>query len=170
MPAASPNTTDWITAGASVFAAVGTVGAVAVALWQTRQQGKRKLKVTCRHGVSSEAPGESTVIVVLRATNVGYRPVKLTQAYIRMDNGDQAYIPAAPYSEALPVLLQDGQSAEVIWRQTDIDRFSSKNRNCKLLYAYFTDVADGIYGDVMPGIRRVRRGWRLRPQYVPRKS
>ena len=82
-----------------------------------------------------------------------------------MGNGDQAYIPAAPYSETLPVLLQDGWSAEVIWRQPDIDRFRSKNDNCKLLYAYFTGVADDIYGDAMPGIKRVRRGRRQRPQY-----
>ena len=38
-------TAEWITAVATVFAAVGTVGAVIVALWQTTAHGKRTLAV-----------------------------------------------------------------------------------------------------------------------------
>jgi len=40
-------TSDWITAFGSAFAAIGTVGAVIVALWQTRRRDKYKVHVVC---------------------------------------------------------------------------------------------------------------------------
>lgn len=46
-----PNVTDWITAAAAVFAAVGTVGAAVVALSQIARTQKRKLAAECRSAI-----------------------------------------------------------------------------------------------------------------------
>jgi hypothetical protein len=75
---ADPSITDWITAIATVFAAVGTVGAVAVALWQIQRQGRRSLVVKCSLAVIADAQNIHTI--ALRGTNNGARPIKLTMA------------------------------------------------------------------------------------------
>jgi hypothetical protein len=90
--APGPTTTDWITAIAAVFAAVGTVGAVVVALWQTRRQGRRKLVVRCSQAVIGDI--ENINVLTLRGTNDGPRPVKLTMAYVMTDDGRQVYSPS----------------------------------------------------------------------------
>jgi hypothetical protein len=60
--ALASNTTNWITAIGSAFAAVGTVGAVAFALWQVRRQDRRKLKLRVYGG----CPGRRGTLVAAR--------------------------------------------------------------------------------------------------------
>lgn len=69
-----PSTTDWISAIATVFAAIGTVGAVAVALWQILRQGRRNVIVRCSQAVIGDV--ETIHALSVRATNDGPRPVR----------------------------------------------------------------------------------------------
>jgi hypothetical protein len=93
------STTEWITAVASVFAAVGTVGAVIVALWQVSRQGRRSLDVRCSSAVIGEAI--PIHVVALRGTNDGSRPIKLTMAYLMTSDGRQVYSPFTEPAQGL---------------------------------------------------------------------
>ena len=93
MPPSNPaNVTDWITAVAGIFAAVGTVGAVIVALWQIRAQARRQLDVSCSLAIM--VPDADPVdVLALRATNIGFRAIKLTQAYLLTDDNRHVLSP-----------------------------------------------------------------------------
>lgn len=162
-----PNVTDWISAFATVFAAVGTVGAVAVALWQINRQGRRHMVVQCRWAIVGELSGNVQVLT-LRGTNDGARPIKVAMAYLMTDTGSQAVVRFAPYSNELPVVLQDGENVEISWTQSDLEQVRSKE-NCHYLYAFLMDVLGNVYPAPFPGVEAKRKGLR-RPHTVYERS
>jgi hypothetical protein len=116
-PLVGTNTAQWVEAIATSFAAVGTIGAVVVALWQVSRQGKRQVRAECSLAVIS-TDSNGLPVVALRTTNVGYRPVKLSMAYLSADDGRTIVSPVVrQYSERLPATLSDGESDEVFWEQ-----------------------------------------------------
>jgi hypothetical protein len=174
----NPNVTDWITASASVFAAVGTVGAVIVALVQTRATTRRSVAVTCRTAIMALDDG-TVDVVSLRATNVAQRPIKLDQAYIETDDGHQVLAkflqPNAHQTFAegtLPAVLDDGRSVTVHWRREQLEQIAAAEGVTAYLSALFTDTQGNIYRAAFPGVTTRRKlTWRDGPHrktiYMP---
>ncbi|MHB1539395.1 MAG: hypothetical protein ACYCUM_14440 [Solirubrobacteraceae bacterium] len=176
---APENTTDWITAIGSAFAAVGTVGAVVVALWQTRRRDAYKVRVTCERVITGDE--EIGDLVALKAVNVGERMVKLTMAYLRADDGKTViapfFNPEAPHgawrasfqSEVLPETLVDGDEVAVCWKRKTLGATLEKNGLKHYLCAYFTDPLGNTYEAPYPGVKVKRTGWpwRRRTEYIP---
>lgn len=156
---ADPNVTDWIIAAGSVFAALGTVGAVVVALWQIRRQAKRSLVVKCSSAVTGDP--QFSRVIALTGTNNGQRPIKLDGAYLRADDGRQIFGRFTPFSDQLPTVLLDGASATVFWGQEVLQEITEKE-GVKYLYAYFTDALGQVYEAPYPGVVAKRKGLRRR--------
>jgi hypothetical protein len=161
---AGSNTTDWIIAVASVFAAVGTVGAVIVALWQILRQGARSLVVKCSGAVIGDTPAIRAL--TLRATNDGSRPINLTMAYLMTRDGQQVVSPFLRYSEQLPKVLLEGQSVNVIWSQENLAQVKDRE-GIDYLYAFFMDVLGNVYEAPYPGVTVKKSRFRRRITYLP---
>jgi hypothetical protein len=154
-----PNTAEWIIAFSGVFAALGTVGAVAVALWQVQRQGRRNVKVTCGLAATPEE-----YLVGLRAVNEGPKAVELTMAYIETNDGRKVVSPfVAGRGDSLigGQLLLEGQSAEVFWRQSALAEVRVTDGFDGYWFAFFQDTLGNVYEDTFPGTQRKQR-WRLR--------
>jgi hypothetical protein len=166
-----PDITDWILAGAGLFTAIGTVGTVVVALRQIRRQEQRRLHVECRMAVASLSATRSVNLITLRATNTGPRPVKLTQAYVQTDDSRKIYSPPTDIGDKLPILLLDGESAEISWEQARLDQARVDEGFSNYLFAFFTDTMDNIFSAPYPGMKQVRQGppWRRRTDWIPSK-
>lgn len=100
---------------ASVFAAIGTVGAVIVALWQVGRQSRRSLTVKCTSAVTGDP--QFSRVVVLGGANDGQRPIKITGAFLRAADGRQVFARFTPFSDQLPATLADGESVQMFWGQ-----------------------------------------------------
>jgi hypothetical protein len=177
--AAPPNTTDWITAIGSAFAAVGTVGAVIVALWQTRRRDKYKVHVVCNWGIT----GDSAIgnLLSLQATNTGERLVKLTMAYLLTDGGSQVVakffqpsltkmnIITSIEQSPLPESLVDGESVTVYWQLSILETIKVEQGFDHYVAAFFTDPLGTMYAAPYPRVKVKRKGWpwRRRTEYVP---
>jgi hypothetical protein len=69
------NTTDWITAVGTAFAAVGTVGAVIIALWQTVWRERADLKVRAFYRQDDNDPGGG--VLIMTADNPRQTPINV---------------------------------------------------------------------------------------------
>lgn len=157
--AGDPSTTDWIVAIASVFAAIGTVGAVIVALWQVFRRDSRSLIVKCSRAVIGDATPVDAVS--LRGTNDGARPITLTMAYLMTQDGQQVISPLLPYSDQLPKTLLDGESVDVFWNRNNLQKIKGVEE-VDYLYAFFMDVLGNVYKAPYPGVLTKRKGLRRR--------
>lgn len=177
MLAAAPNTADWITAFGSAFAAIGTVGAVIVALWQTKRRERFSLHVTCKPGVTGDA--QIGDIVTLTATNTGERLVKLEMAYLLSD--DHRTIVAKFFTimpgtsliqsieqSGLPVSLVAGEPVSVRWQLSTLEGLKQKEGFDHYHCAYFTDPLGNMYEAAYPGMKGKRKGWpwRRKTEYI----
>lgn len=146
----APNVTDWIVAVASSFAAVGTVGAVVVALWQTRRQQQRRVHVECRLGVT---PDER--LICLRAINDGPKAVEITMAYAQTNDARKVVSHFVPgLGDQLPKLLLEGESAEVFWRQAALAQVREELNFDGYWYAFVTDTLGNVFCDTFPGTKK----------------
>jgi hypothetical protein len=170
-------TADWITAIGSAFAAVGTVAAVIVALWQTKRRDGYKVHVTCKIGYTGDA--EIGELLTLEATNTGERLVKLTMAYLLNDENKtivatffQPEIPGISLLRSieqgpLPASLVDGESVAVRWQLSTLESIKAKEGFAHYLCAYFTDPLGNMYSAPCPGVKIRRKGWLWRKrEYV----
>jgi hypothetical protein len=171
VPTNDPSVTDWIAAIATVFAAIGTVGAVAVALWQSARREKRRLITECRLGIvlMNDQPID---ILTLRGTLDSFRPVTVTGAYLRTDDGRQVVAPRRIFSDNLPKKLhEDGEvTIELTWETSALDDLKAKEGFRHYLFAYFTDSANGVYPAAFPGVKHKRKGlpWKRRDHWQPK--
>ncbi|HEV7773996.1 MAG TPA: hypothetical protein VGO48_11995 [Conexibacter sp.] len=106
---------EWLTAGGTVFAALGTVGAVAIALWQTVGPKQAKLTVHCWYGEKREGDGRRHPTLTLSATHVRGPGILLQTAYLTTDGTSGPLVDGGEGSTTLPALLHPGQSAQVTW-------------------------------------------------------
>jgi hypothetical protein len=171
----SPNAADWITAGATVFAAVGTVGAVIVALGQSRAATRRSVDVTCRVAVMAPSDTETVEVISLRATNDGLRPIKLDQAYLETDDGHQVFCHFYQPNEyqtftdsTFPRVLDDGESMQVYWQRDRINKVANIEGITRYRAAYFTDPQGNTYKAAFPGAKQ-RRRWTLKGGFPRRR-
>jgi hypothetical protein len=180
VPAGS-TTADWITAVGTAFAAVGTVGAVVIALWQTRRRYRYDIHVTCGSGITGDP--DIGDLVTLTAVNLGERMAKLTMAYLRIDTGGQIVAPffipglglqisvvASMENCDLPKTLTPGESVQVQWRRPILESLREREGFTNYLYGFFTDQLGNVYSAPFPGMRAKRGGklWR-ETRYVPIK-
>lgn len=164
-----PNITDWIIAISGIFAAIGTVGAVIVALRQIRRQERRRLHVECRLAITEPTPGNYLNVVALRGTNEGQRPIKVTQAYMQTDDSRMIFAHFTPWSDSLPKLLLDGESVEVGWEADKLEKAKADEGFKHYLYGFFTDTVGRVYPGAYPGVKVRRRGlpWKRHVEWEP---
>jgi hypothetical protein len=156
-------TADWIEAVAAVFAAIGTVGAVMVALWQTWRQGQRRMRVQCRLGVT---PDER--VVTLRGINEGAKAIEITMAYLSSDTGQTiicTFYPGIGDNLIGGKLVLEGQSVEVVWKLSLLGQTREQEGFKGYQFAHFVDTLGNVYADTFPGTRRrhnlnLRWSWR----------
>jgi hypothetical protein len=161
--------TDWITSVAGVFAAVGTVGAVIVALRQIRRQERHSLNVWCSAAIASPQTGETVDLIALRGTNDGFRPIKITQAYIQTDDSRMVFAHTTPWSDQLPMLLLEGESIEVSWERAGLEQSRQDLGFAHYLFAFFTDTVGNVYAAPYPAVTRRHVGppWKRRLRWDP---
>jgi hypothetical protein len=155
-------TTDWITAIGSVFAAVGTVGAVIVALWQIIRQDQRRMRVRCNRTISDLAPA-STSVMAMTGINVGRTPIRVTDAEAKFEHGEEWPL-MAPAGDQLPAVVEPGAELHIVWDHEIQGDF--KPDEAKRIVAYgFRDSLGNAYWALHPNTTMKRRGWRRTRTY-----
>jgi hypothetical protein len=160
--------TDWITAIGSVFAAVGTVGAVCVALWQTVGQERFGLHLTSESVATIGPEGDHTVLLRLTGVNLGRRPIKINQALFGLVVAPQViiYLGRAAGTD-LPATLAPGDAVAAAWDKEVCER-EQEQQGGALTHFEFIDSLGNKYAAPIPGMKATRRNWRLQKRYVPR--
>lgn len=165
MPAPE-TTTDWITAIATVFAAGGTIGAVWFALWQVRRQDSRRMNVRSYTSVRVGADEEWIDTVVLSATNVGRRGIRIVGALLVF--GDRTTFPwDADEGDALPALVEEGVTIKAAWDQARM-KLAAEAAKSPIVAGSFFDGVGNVYSAPFPGVTAKRNGWpwKRRTEYV----
>lgn len=157
------NTTDWITAIGSAFAAVGTVGAVIVALWQVFRQDKHQMRVRCYRTISFDSPA-STSVMGMTATNVGRGSIRVLSAELKLENGEEWLLPAHAGDE-LPAVVERGAELTIEWDLEAQQAYSQDTIDVILAYG-FRDSFGNAYWALHPDVNVTRRGWRRTKIYV----
>lgn len=144
---------DWqfINSFAGWFSAFGTIGAVIVALYLTRQDKRIRLRVTAGHRVivSQGLKGPPPQYLAIRITNVGHRDVQVVGIGWRIGLFKKSYaeqtIIRDGISSTLPIRLRDGDEAcyytplfdESEWlRQEFIQKMLFPNFRWRLWFTY----------------------------------
>jgi hypothetical protein len=142
-------TTDWITAIASVFAAIGTVGAVIVALWQVLRQDKRRLEVRCGSNVRVRQAVTIPTLVAIR-TNVGRKTIQIQRVQTCFADGSRGPMPVL--HGTFPT-LEEGDSDTLEW---DFDQLVQieEAQDQPIVAIQFTDTFGNRYFGNYPGVRR----------------
>lgn len=155
-------TTDWLTAIAACFAAIGTVGAVAVALWQSSQaarRDRRRVQMRMAGVLASDPPPR----VMVKITNESFRPVRFEfPPYLvaRRPDGTRIALGAQPTEEEsshLPRTIGDGETLIFVWNSYDIRDESIRNGTLQPLFAHAHDALDNHFECPYPGVNKVRK-------------
>ena len=165
---------DWLDYVALIvarLAAVGTVGAVVVALWQVRGQPKCDLNVSARIAVIGALPGRAVSVSV---TNDGYRPIKINgPPEFMLDDGYKIVAMPLAVGERPPLMLLDGESATFLFDQESLD-LGTAGKGCTYTYVHVWDAAGNVWWTPFPGYREPSKGlrgrmarWRLMRKGVP---
>ncbi len=106
---------DYLTLGAAIFAAVGTVGAVIVALWQTSKQSKNKATVWTVMGDSRDGGQRWHV----KVHNSGLRAFTVEYINFYAEKSTDILEGVASYEgyhgRTLPQMIQPGQTIQVTY-------------------------------------------------------
>lgn len=163
-------TTDWITALASVGAAVGTVGAVAVALWRSRPD-RPHLYMECISETLIDDPTAPAYLNV-RVTNRGTRPASLQYPPFFVAERRVNKLRSSPgigsdrtRSTRLPVLLHDGESADFRFDHGQLIEAVHEPQEGVLLYATVVDQFGTQFYVPAPGVRMRGRRFRKAPKF-----
>lgn len=153
-----PNITDWITAIATVAAAVGTVGAIWFALWQLRRQERTQTKVVARHWSAGNH------ILSVKVIHAGGPPLRIVAVYASYESGADMAGGELPDSTQLPVLLRHGDTAEAHWLLAIFAEDTEGEWAVVGPYRriVFEDSLGGQHSAPFPTARERRRGWPLR--------
>lgn len=162
------NTTNWITAIGSAFAAVGTVGAVAFALWQVRRQDRRKLKLRVYESFEMYGPPgaqQARIIVVPRGTSEARRSIRIESHFFLTDTGARFPFPTNK-GTMFPHTIAEDETVEAAWTKENMDLLIRSAKLSALVACGFTDTLGNSY--VTPyHSKAVRKGWRRRKMYRP---
>jgi hypothetical protein len=171
VPVTATSTADWIQAGATVGAAIGTVGAVIVALWQSARRDRRILKVDCAlMGIADDSGSYLRVL----ATNDGHRPVRLRfpPTFVALANDGKTRIAYGvealdeKKSDSLPRTLEDGDSVMFVYDYRQMLQFERAQNWRGFESANIQDVLGNRFDGAYVGVKTRRRlPWRP-PKYV----
>lgn len=161
--------TDWITAISGVFAAIGTVGAVCVALWQTVGQERFGLQLSSDSFLKIDPEkGSRTVLLQLTGVNSGRRPIKINEARLGLCVAPEIIFYVTPADGTdLPVILAPGDEVVAAWDKEVCDRVQEEPGGT-LTHFEFIDSLGNEYAAPIPGVKATRRNWRLQKRYVSR--
>jgi hypothetical protein len=165
-------TTDWITAIGSSFAAVGTVGAVIVALWQARAQERYGLQVSTRSlaSIDLKGGGDHQVLIELIGVNHGRRPITINDAELGFDVGPVRFSVGRADDNEFPITLRPGDRAVASWDKEKAERLRAEQGGEPFTHATFVDSFGNDYSAPVPGVTVSRRNWRLQRRYVARET
>lgn len=164
---------DWqfINSFADWFSALGTIGAVIVALYFARQDKRIRLRVTAGHRVivSQGLEGPPPQYLAIRITNVGHRDVQVTGigwriGFLKKSYAEQTIIRDS-ISSTLPVRLRDGDEAcyyiplfsDIEWLREFIQKMLFPNLRWRLWFTYiriFTSVGKVFEVPIEQGLKR----------------
>lgn len=155
-------TTDWLTAIAACFAAIGTVSAVAVALWQSSQaarRDRRRVQMRVAGVLSSDPPPR----VMVKITSESFRPMRFDfPPYLVALRPDGTRIalgvqPLEDQSTQLPRTIGDGETLVFVWNAYDIRDESIRNGTLQPLFAHALDALDNHFECPYLGVNKVRK-------------
>lgn len=156
-------TTDWIIAIGTIVAAVGTVGAVSVALWQAFRQNRAKLRLQAVLRID-----ESGQHLRLVGTNRGPQPVKLNQARLTFTVSGVPTGEMKPMAgDELPDLFGVGDTATAEWDFAGIDRVRKECNGDPFTHLAFVDALGREHRTPFPGMGLKWQWRRFRREYVP---
>lgn len=164
---------DWqlINSFADWFSALGTIGAVIVALYLARQDKRIRLRVSAGHRiiVSPGIKGDPPQYLAIRITNVGHRDVQVTGigwriGMFRKFYADQTII-SDGLSSTLPVRLRDGDEAcyyiplfsDIDWLKEFIQKMLQPNFKWRLRFTYvriYTSIGRVFEEPLEQGLKR----------------
>ncbi len=147
MPAT--DTAGWMTAIGTLFAAVGTVGAVLIALWQTVWRERSDLKTHTYYRPDDDAPGGG--ILYLTADNPRQTPVNVPAAGLSTQS--KVNLPAAGHS-SLPKKLGHKDSARAHWHASELRKLEQAEG--PIYFGTFMSEVDGAFRAPMPGGKKKR--------------
>lgn len=153
------------------FSAIGTIGAVVVALYLARQDKRIRLRVSAGHRVlvSQGMKGPPPQYLAIRVTNVGHREVQVTGIGWRIGLLKKSYaeqtIMRDDVSSTLPARLRDGEEVcyyiplfdEVNWLGHFIEKMLSPNLKWRLRFTYvriFTSVGKIFEEPLEQGLKK----------------
>jgi hypothetical protein len=162
-------TAEWITAFGTGFAAVGTVGAVIVALWQTRRQERYGLAVEGKTLIKRDMhrPNKWDTRIEFVATNTGRRAITIAEARLEFKSADGIMVGVMRTdNEAERVTLGPGEQVVVAWDGDEIEATRKEMNGEPFMHCDFIDSLNNIYSAPYPGRRVSRKNWRLQRRYV----
>jgi hypothetical protein len=163
------STAEWMTAVGTVFAAIGTVGAVIVALWQTRRQERYGLTVEGKTLAKRKAddPSKWDSRIEFVATNNGRRAVTIAEARLEFKSSDGLMVGVMRTDDNPErVTLQPAEQVVVAWDRDGIEATRSGMNGEPFTHCDFIDSLGNVYSAPYPGYRLSRKNWRLRRRYV----
>jgi hypothetical protein len=163
-------TADWITAFGTAFAAIGTIGAVVMALWQTRRQERYGLSIQGRILVTRKTnnPSKWESLVEFVATNTGRRPITIAEARMEFKSADGMMIGVMRTDKNPPrVTLAPGEQVLVAWDRDEIEQTRMGMNGEPFTHCEFVDSLGNVYSAPYPGWKMSRKNWRLERRYVP---
>jgi hypothetical protein len=162
------DTAGWITAAGTVFAAIGTVAAVAVALWQSGRRQKVQLDVTFSW-VTRADHGKWPRTVELTARNVGVLSIRIDQAVLQL-HGQKMSGVLRTASDLLPHTLTSDDTLTAVWDYDQVEQMREEFGAQPFAFGFFIDVLGRSYSAPYPGVSLSRRNWRLAKRYVQPKA
>lgn len=123
------------------FGAIGTIGAVIVALWLAKHQTKPNIKVKVNYLVIPGKPMSSTSLEFV-AVNVGQSIVQLT--YVGIEMPDKKHLPLTFFAQkVLPSILEPSRSLNfVVPKSQFISLLPDEITGPQKLRVFFKDSAD----------------------------
>ena len=155
-------TTDWLTAIAACFAAVGTVSAVAIALRQTSyaaRRDRRRVQMRVAGVLSSDPPPR----VMVKITSESFRPIRFDfPPYLVAVRPDGTRIalgvqPIQGESSQLPRTVGDGETLVFVWNAYEVRDESIRNGTVQPLFAHALDALDNHFECAYLGVKEVRK-------------
>lgn len=146
------------------YAAVVATAGAAWQIWSGVRANRPRVHVTIEAGVMT--PGSiitgPTQIMLLRAANVGSRPVRLTGVQARTRQNHVVAVEAIPVSTPLPVTLGPGDGVEIAWRMDDVREAEASGH--AFVFGQFNDASGHEFRAPFPKVsvqRSIKPGGRV---------
>ena len=170
--AAAETTTDWIIAAGTIVAAVGTVAAVSLSLWQSSRQRKADLRVKSVRIIERRGGGHlARELLRLVGTNHGPQSIRIVDASLQFQSATGAMIGnMTAGGDELPKVVSVGETVTAEWDFEAVELARIESNGEPYTHLAFIDAFDGEHAVPYPGMKLARRWPRFRREYLPMKS